>query len=267
MGKFKIIGFRNFDQFLAKTFLLHGHSILAHSRSDYSRMTREIGVSFFSNLDDLCEQHPKVILLCTSIISTKLVLKSLPLQRLKRSTLFVDVIYVKEFPKSLLLNSLPGEFDIVCTHPMFGPESGHHGWNGLCFVYEKVCLGDEESRVSRRERFLEIFAANGCRMVEMSCVEHDQFTIETQFITHIVGRVLEALKLDSTPINTKRYETLFDLVENTAADSFDLYYGLFMYNKNALEMLERLDLAFEALKTLLFGRLHDVARKQLFGNA
>ncbi|KAL5547731.1 hypothetical protein UlMin_002962 [Ulmus minor] len=265
--KIAIIGFGNFGQFLAKTFLRQGHSVLAHSRSDYSRIAREIGVSFFSDPDDLCEQHPEVILLCTSIISTELVLKSLPLQRLKRSTLFVDVLSVKEFPKSLLLNSLPGYFDIVCTHPMFGPESGRGGWNGLCFVYEKVRLGEEESRISRCERFLEIFAANGCRMVEMSCVEHDRLAAETQFITHTIGRVLEALKLDSTPINTKGYEALLDLVENTAADSFDLYYGLFMYNKNALEMLERLDLAFEALKKLLFGRLHDVARKQLFGNA
>jgi arogenate dehydrogenase (NADP+) len=54
--------------------------------------------------------------------------------------------------------------------------------------------------------------------------------------------------LESTAINTKGYETLLDLVENTAGDSFDLYYGLFMYNKRALQMLERLDLAFKALK-------------------
>lgn len=150
---------------------------------------------------------------------------------------------------------------------MFGPESGRHGWKGLYFVYDKVRIGDEESRVSRCERFLGIFAREGCRMVELSCGEHDRFAAESQFITHTVGRVLERLKLESTPINTKGYETLLDLVENTAADSFDLYYGLFMYNKNSLEMLEKLDLAFEALKKLLFGRLHDVVRKQLFGKS
>ncbi|KDP23161.1 hypothetical protein JCGZ_00344 [Jatropha curcas] len=80
------------------------------------------------------------------------------------------------------------------------------------------------------------------------------------------GRVLKMLKLESTPINTKGYESLSDLVENTAGDSFDLYYGLFMYNKNALEMLERLDLAFESLRKQLFERLHEAVRKQLFGN-
>ncbi|KDP35885.1 hypothetical protein JCGZ_10455 [Jatropha curcas] len=104
-------------------------------------------------------------------------------------------------------------------------------------------------------------------MLEMSCQDQDKYAAGSQFITHTIGRVLKMLKLESTPINTKGYESLLDLVENTAGDSFDLYYGLFMYNKNALEMLERLDLAFESLRKQLFGRLHEAIRKQLFGNA
>lgn len=53
--------------------------------------------------DDFCEEHPEVVLLCTSILSTEAVLHSLPLQRLKRNTLFVDVLSVKGFPKNLFL--------------------------------------------------------------------------------------------------------------------------------------------------------------------
>ena len=41
---------------------------------------------------------------------------------------------------------------------------------------------------------------------------------------------------------------LLNSVENAASDSFNLYYGLFMYNKSAMEQLERLDLALEALR-------------------
>lgn len=44
-----------------------------------------------------------MVLLCSSILSTESVLQSLPLQRLKRNTLFVDVLSVKEFPKNLFL--------------------------------------------------------------------------------------------------------------------------------------------------------------------
>ncbi|RZB68685.1 Arogenate dehydrogenase 1, chloroplastic [Glycine soja] len=135
---------------------------------------------------------------------------------------------------------------------MFGPESGKNGWNGLAFVYDKVRIGIDESRTSRCDRFLDIFASEGCRMVEMSCAEHDWHAAGSQFITHTTGRFLEKLELERTPIDTKGYETLLSLVENTAGDSFDLYYGLFLYNINAMEQIERFDRAFESVKKQLF---------------
>ncbi|MQL92983.1 hypothetical protein Taro_025618 [Colocasia esculenta] len=60
------------------------------------------------------------------------------------------------------------------------------------------------------------------------------------------------------------YETLLQLVENTCKDSFDLYNGLFMYNKNSTELLDRMEVAFDSLKKELFGQLHNILRKQLF---
>ena len=42
-------------------------------------------------MDDFCEQHPDVVLLATSILSFQDIVKGLPVQRLRRSTLFVDV--------------------------------------------------------------------------------------------------------------------------------------------------------------------------------
>jgi arogenate dehydrogenase (NADP+) len=132
--KIAIIGFGNFGQFLAKTLVRQGHTVLAHSRSDHSHTAKTLGVSFYSDPHDLCEEHPEVILLCTSIISTQRVLSSFPLQRLKRSTLFVDVLSVKEFPRDLLLHLLPADFDLICSHPMFGPQSAGHSWSGRLFV-------------------------------------------------------------------------------------------------------------------------------------
>ncbi|KQK17495.1 arogenate dehydrogenase 2, chloroplastic [Brachypodium distachyon] len=262
--KIAIVGFGNYGQFLARTMVQQGHTVLAHSRSDHSAAAATIGASFYADAHDLCECQPDVVLLSTSILSAEAVLRSLPVHRFRRSTLFADVLSVKEFPKNLLLAYLPGDFDVICTHPMFGPESARDGWAGLPFVFDEVRVGDGPARRARADAFLDVFAREGCRMVEMSCAEHDAHAAETQFLTHTVGRMLATLDLKSTPINTKGYETLLRLVDNTCSDSFDLYNGLFMYNNNATELLHRLESAMDSVKRRLFDGLHEVLRRQLF---
>lgn len=140
------------------------------------------------------------------------VLSSMPLACLKKpTTLFVDVLSVKEHPREVLLRVilyyffkllsmsclmsvcalhslrdimfgimvdfdktrrkfkhalillwpmfalqvLPEESDILCTHPMFGPESGKNGWKDLNFMYDKVRIHDEATC----SNFLHIFAS------------------------------------------------------------------------------------------------------------
>lgn len=259
-----IVGFGAFGQFLARRLARHGHRILVTSRSNYEKEAAEMGAHYFQDVNDFCEEHPDVVILSTSILSTRQVLASLPVQRLRRSTLFVDVLSVKVFPKQLFLTELPPEVDILCTHPMFGPDSGKNSWAGLNFMFDKVRIGEESNRQERVDQFLKVFRDEGCRMVEMTCEEHDRQAASTQFITHTVGRVLGAMELESTDINTKGFEALLNLVNNTANDSFDLYYGLFLYNINATDELERLEAAFDKVKEKLFRPLHDIARNQLF---
>ena len=258
-----IVGFGTFGQFLAKRLVQAGHTVLATSRSPYQDVAARIGVQYFQDADDFCEAHPDVVILSTSILSLESVLSHLPVQRLKRNTLFVDVLSVKEFPKQLLLSKLPPEVDVLCTHPMFGPDSGKGSWEGLNFMYEKVRIGSENGRGDRCQTFLDFFAGEGCRMVEMTCEEHDRDAASTQFITHTVGRTLGAMGLQSTPIDTKGYQSLLSLVDNTANDSFELYYGLFMYNQNATEQLEKLEQAFDSVKRQLFSQLHGKLREQM----
>ncbi|CAN6173553.1 unnamed protein product [Urochloa humidicola] len=262
--KIAVVGFGNYGQFLARTLVAQGHTVLAHSRSDHSAAAAALGAHFFPDPHDLCECHPDVVLLATSILSAEAVVRSLPVHRLRRDTLFADVLSVKEFPKNLLLNSLPPDFDIICTHPMFGPESASDGWAGLPFVFDEVRVGACPARRARADAFLGVFAREGCRMVEMPCAEHDAHAAGSQFLTHTVGRMLAALELRPTPVDTRGYETLLRLVDNTCSDSFDLYNGLFMYNKNSTELLNRLEWAMDSVKTKLFDGLHDVLRRQLF---
>eukprot|EP00959_Pyramimonas_sp_CCMP1952_P420026 8797614-Pyramimonas_sp.AAC.1 len=60
-----IVGFGNFGQFIATRFIKQGHKVLAFSRSDYTKEAKEIGAEYFDQIDDFCEEHPDVVILCT----------------------------------------------------------------------------------------------------------------------------------------------------------------------------------------------------------
>ncbi|CAL5343702.1 unnamed protein product [Camellia sinensis] len=251
--KIGIIGFGTFGQFLSKTIIKQGHSITATSRSDHSQLCHDLGISFYRDMDGFLEAENDVILLCTSILSLSNVVNSIPFHRLKRPTLFVDALSVKEHPKEVLLQVLPPELDLLCTHPMFGPESGRDSWEGLNFMYDRVRIRDEAVCSS----FLQIFARKGCKMLEMSCEEHDKLAARSQFLTHTIARVLSEMKVESTPIDTKNFQTLVQLKETTMNNSYDLFSGLFIHNKYAQEELKNLEVALEKVKQNLLDRMNE----------
>lgn len=281
-----IIGFGRFGQFMARTFSKHGR-IVVTSRTDYSDIAHGMGVTYIplDEAERFLNEELDVVVFAVSILSFEsTVMKFVPaLQRHVQSQgkgpLMVDVLSVKEHPRQVMLDLLPEECDILCTHPMFGPDSGKNGWHDLNFVYEKTRVDkvvfdpstkaqhmdspeqfidtagrfhsvheDSEAHVEsmdRIERFLSIWEEEGCRMVPMSCKAHDEYAANSQFITHLMGRILGAQGLCETPIDTKGFQSVLKLVDSTTADSFDLFYGLYKYNQNSMDTILQLRAAME----------------------
>ncbi len=297
-----VVGFGRFGQFIAKTFANYGRVVVT-SRSDYTENAKSMGAKYIP-LDDpaaFLAEGLDVIVVSVSILSFKDTIKALA-PHLRESInkqrealgvgqaiastplhgpLVVDVLSVKEHARKVMLEHLPPECDILCTHPMFGPDSGKDGWFNLNFVYEKTRINevlldprvpdrhnaqtDEETFVDqsgnlhalhenswafvegmdRMERFLSIWEEEGCRMVSLPCREHDAYAANSQFITHLVGRVLGSQGLAETPIDTSGFQSVLRLVDSTTADSFDLFYGLYKYNQNSLETIRQLQTAMD----------------------
>jgi len=295
-----IMGFGRFGQFIAKSFAKYGE-IVGTSRSDYTEIATEMGAKFIplSDPGSFLNEELDVIVLAVSILSFDDTVKAwafyleeyLREQKAKGNSaapLIVDVCSVKEHPRNILLEYLPKECDILCTHPMFGPDSGKEGWKGLIFVYERTRINgvvldpndhhdfhqlsksatdsdtlesfldksghkhylheDNEGfveAIDRIERFLSIWEEEGCRMIPMSCKQHDDFASRSQFITHLMGRILAKQGLIPTPIDTKGFQSVLKLIESTSADSFDLFYGLYKYNQNSQDTIKDLQNAME----------------------
>ena len=77
-------------------------------------------------------------------------------------------------------------------------------------------------------------------MVQLSCKDHDSYAANSQFLTHLMGRILGEQGLEPTPIDTKGFESVLKLVGSTTADSFDLFYGLYKYNQNSMDTIIKL---------------------------
>ena len=201
-----------------------------------------------------------------------------------------------------MLEHLPPECDILCTHPMFGPDSGKNGWENLNFVYERTRIDqmilDPSSRqqtsesfvdatggyhsihenaeshvegVDRVERFLSIWEEEGCHMVPMSCAEHDSHAANSQFITHLMGRILGNQGLAPTPIDTMGFQSVLKLIDSTTADSFDLFYGLYKYNQNSMNTIIHLQTAMadvvQKLKEKEQEEREDLTQHEMLPNA
>jgi prephenate dehydrogenase len=288
-----VVGFGRFGQFIAKTFAKYGR-IVVTSRSDYTAIAQAMDVKYvpLADPDLFLQEGLDVIVLAVSILSFEETVQSLvphiqkDLDRRRKNTstggtigsgivrgpLVVDVLSVKEHARQVMLDLLPVECDILCTHPMFGPDSGKDSWQGLNFVYEKTRIDkvildptcqasdtadafvdtqgavhsvheDSEAHVEgmdRLERFLSIWEEEGCRMVPMSCRDHDAYAANSQFITHLMGRILGTQGLAPTPIDTRGFESVLKLIDSTTADSFDLFYGLYKYNQNSMDTIVNL---------------------------
>jgi arogenate dehydrogenase (NADP+) len=302
-----VVGFGRFGQFIARTFSKYGRVVVT-SRSDYSEIARGMGVKYvpLSDTDAFLGEGLDVIVFATSILSFESLLQSFAPSIQKyldrraekgevgHGPLVVDVLSVKEHARQVMLDVLPPECDILCSHPMFGPDSGKDGWQSLNFVYEKTRIDkvellpamsqmndaeafvdqaghvhsvheDSDAHVEgmdRMERFLSIWEEEGCRMVPMSCREHDTFAANSQFITHLMGRILGSQGLEHTPIDTSGFQSVLNLVDITTADSFDLFYGLYKYNQNSMATIVQLRSAMDDVVQRLKSRETEEQEKQ-----
>ena len=216
--KIGIVGFGRFGQFLSTKFASYDHEIYGLSRLIEQVKQAKCGAKGCGRLDSsddveaFFERKPDVVVLACSIVSfeetlrdsdhhyksTRNVVCRCPLGQGARSRSFAE--------------APPRETGVLCTHPMFGPiprSPAGRTWP-LCMTKYEYLMNTSDAC----ERFLSLFESAGCRMVEMSCTQHDVYAANSQFLTHLVGRMLGSVgDLRSTPIDTKGFASILQVVE------------------------------------------------------
>jgi prephenate dehydrogenase len=166
--------------------------------------------------------------------------------RLRPGALLLDTCSVKELPVRWMRELMPPGVGILATHPMFGPDSGARGVEGLPMILWPVRL--EEERYREWESF---FSSFGLAVQRLSPEEHDRQAAFTQGLTHYLGRVLAELHLEPSAIGSLGYRRLLGIVEQTCNDTWRLFLDLQRFNPHTPAMRRALDRALEALKAKL----------------
>ena len=194
--------------------------------------------AFLRNLD--------VVILSVPLIDLEDAVNSLSPEKLA-GKLIVDVTPLNAHPKNVLLKAFSNhpDVDILVTNPMFGPTSKEVNgesmsatamsdlWDGRPMAYERVRI----TNMQRCERYLDIFEEARCQVVEIESDQHDTSTADAEFVTHMVGRLLDRKLLPATPVMSKEYAALNEVADMTAGDSFDMFFGMFKYNERAKDYL------------------------------
>jgi prephenate dehydrogenase len=130
----------------------------------------------------------------------------------------IDVCSVKVGPVRIMAECLPDHVQILGTHPLFGPDSGKNGIEGL-----KIVLCPVRIDPGLLERVRQELVSLGLRVIESTPEEHDREAARTQAIFHLLARAMGRLGWGDDEIATPGPEAFFRQVTTLQNDSFQLF--------------------------------------------
>lgn len=233
MKQVGVLGLGRFGLFWS-TVLSHGYEV-----SGWNRSPRENAPCRPVSLKELCRLP--AVFLCVPMRSMRETLERIaPL--LGPDTVVIDTCSVKVRPVEWMLELLPPSTPILATHPMFGPESGKESVTGLPLMMHPVRLDPE-----RYAEYSHFFSSLGIMVVEMTPEEHDRQAALSQALTHMLGRSLNVMGIDDTPIGTLWYRKLLAIARQVAKDSEELFMDMQILNPYAADMRESFEDAWQSV--------------------
>jgi len=207
-----IIGFGQFGQFMAQH-LAPFFEIAVCDNADRQIEAEKIGVKW-RQFETVAGKE--IVIFAVPLKSFETVLRrAVPF--LQTDALCLDVCSVKMKPLELMSEILPETVEIIGTHPLFGPQSGRIGIEGL-----RIALCPLRTTQTEKVR---AFLADELKLnvLEKSPEEHDREMAHVQALTHFVARALDELHVEESDLATVSYEELMRAARLVSEDSWELF--------------------------------------------
>jgi prephenate dehydrogenase len=237
-----LIGFGRFGQFAAKH-LRQRMDLTVWDPRDLRKKAAALGVRWGAMPDAASKGF---VLLAVPISELPGCLTSISMH-LEPGALLMDCCSVKVRPIRWMLEAAPAEVEVIGTHPLFGPQSGRGGVQGMQVV---LCPAR-----TRRAEMLKVFLQEmGLTVHVVTPEEHDRAMAATQALPHFLTRALIDAGLQDQPLKTPAFDRLMRMAEMLRHDSQELFHDMHRLNPYAalerrrlLEALLRINNDLEAL--------------------
>ncbi|HEY8401479.1 MAG TPA: prephenate dehydrogenase/arogenate dehydrogenase family protein [Cytophagaceae bacterium] len=225
MKELGFIGFGNFGQFITPH-LKPYFKITVFDRIDFSNEAKRLGVKW-GTLEEVASKDMVALAVPVQFLEELLI----EIQQLVNpKALVFDVSSVKVKPVELMMKYLPTTTDIIGTHPLFGPQSGKNGIEGLNLV---ICPVRTKKPQSLARFFTKELKLN---VLERTPVVHDQQMAYVQALTHFIGRAVNEMDIPDVEQKTPAYQFLLNIKRNLGQDSLDLFYTIERENPYAKDV-------------------------------
>ena len=236
-----IIGYGRFGVMLAGALRKYWPAVrlMVFSRS------HPIDKSMFFSLANVAAAD--ILIPCVPISSLPAVLRDLK-PFLRKETTVIDVCSVKVMPARWLRKILGADASIIASHPMFGPDSTEQGrhFSGLIMVLHNI-----SAPVEIYETWAGFWQRLGVVIVDLPPQEHDRYAACTMNYSHLIGRIGELTGIHSTPIDTKDFANVYQVMEHVINDSWELFYDMQKYNPYSAAMRRKVARALAVIEKKL----------------
>lgn len=186
----------------------------------------------------------RVVLLAAPVRALKALAQSIA-PHVHPRALIIDVGSVKVKPAQWLVEALPDSVYILCTHPLFGPQSARKGIHDLEVVVCPVRI----RRLAPIVRFLE--QTLDLKVSVATPEQHDRALAAVQGLTHLIAKVLSGLEPLPTVHTTRSYDLMMQGVGLVQGDSDELFLSIERDNPFAAEIRKRFFAEIDSLRNRL----------------
>jgi len=99
--------------------------------------------------------------------------------------------------------------------------------------------------------YLKFWRDLGVHIVEMTPAQHDRYAAYSINYTHLLGRVGQLVGIAETPIDTKGFVVIRDVMQYVINDTWDLFWDMQRYDPYAIEMIEKTQTALTEIEEKL----------------